>query len=1125
LVATLSITALLTLLVLALLGLAAGSTRISRQEITLAKAQANARLSMVLAIGQLQKELGSDQRISAPHGLAGGDPGGRPNWTGVYDAWTEPANDAPDTPDSRQVRFRNWLVSGGMGTGGEEIQLVGPGTLGPSAPATAQVSVPSMPFQRLNENGGVAWWVSDEGMKAKINAGPDTGSPATINNPLFLTQAARNPDQRAFSVLRNFAWQPGQRQNALTVGQVNLAAGLGGAGVGVSFHDLTVYGAGVLADVRAGRLRWDLSQLLSRPIAELEDKPLYVSDGRVNRFSIDANGALTNKSFVGSANASRYTGGEWGINLEELAIFHNIHREIDWSGGVPSLVTKNTVDGLALDRYHLYQRHVLEAMQFIFSLQAVRNGGPSTAPLYKMQLMLDGMVALSNPNDVRLRFPAGLVRYVDLQGMPYDARLRVTKASGVFEVTTVPLSNSTLFNGYIEGGFGGTPAGGFDLEPGEAAVFGSTTATGANLNLRRGFNPSGGVTMSWNLAGPAPGRAQFENLTPNDQIDFEFVKNTTPRNTGNSNTYFQAWHGAPGTPGRRIFESANLTAGNHTDPILNEFLPPKITSPQVLRVSDFIVSGPNQRPKPIMLFSIIRNVEQNSGGSYPDAMPSRPILLGDPAMGSIPLFPSTIRDDLHRTQMMFAAKPLNYRFETFATGPGGRNVYQGGGRQPGNVGGEFTMIKRRIPLAPPISLGAFENAVAGGFWAHYGDPAFPSAWNTIGASVDPTKTGLNSSLSNGSFGYPFLAKAIGNSFTHPFIAPDRIHRPGTGTGTRSRSATDPSWLVNTALWDSWFLSGIVDGSGTSSSSPMKDLRTARAQFKDLAEGTGMLRNTRYRFHPYGSLQTALAELFTGEQFKRDALNKLGKYLLIDGAFNVNSTSVEAWAAMFRSVAGQEVLNLGKKFNHPYGTIGYGVNDATSGSSGDWSGLRDLTEDQIRTLAEKTVDEVKARGPFLSMADFVNRRPNASAPGHQVLGALQAAIDKSGLNDRFSGAGRGLTAADFQPLAGKDSVDSEPAAARSVGAPGHLRQAGILTALGSQISPRSDTFVIRAYGDHRDRTGTKVQSRAYCEAVVQRVPEFVDPGDAPEATPVSAVNRAFGRQFRIVSFRWLNAEEI
>ena len=63
----------------------------------------------------------------------------------------------------------------------------------------------------------------------------------------------------------------------------------------------------------------------------------------------------------------------------------------------------------------------------------------------------------------------------------------------------------------------------------------------------------------------------------------------------------------------------------------------------------------------------------------------------------------------------------------------------------------------------------------------------------------------------------------------------------------------------------------------------------------------------------------------------------------------------------------------------------------------------------------------------------------------------------------------------------------------------------------------------------------VLSRAWCEAVVQRGINYVDPVNSPETparqvnmksgaledTELSAVNKAFGRKFNIVSFRWLS----
>ena len=52
-----------------------------------------------------------------------------------------------------------------------------------------------------------------------------------------------------------------------------------------------------------------------------------------------------------------------------------------------------------------------------------------------------------------------------------------------------------------------------------------------------------------------------------------------------------------------------------------------------------------------------------------------------------------------------------------------------------------------------------------------------------------------------------------------------------------------------------------------------------------------------------------------------------------------------------------------------------------------------------TLAEKVVEEVKARGPFQSVAEFVNRQL-VSDPLTGNSGALQTAIENSALNTDF-----------------------------------------------------------------------------------------------------------------------------
>jgi hypothetical protein len=90
-------------------------------------------------------------------------------------------------------------------------------------------------------------------------------------------------------------------------------------------------------------------------------------------------------------------------------------------------------------------------------------------------------------------------------------------------------------------------------------------------------------------------------------------------------------------------------------------------------------------------------------------------------------------------------------------------------------------------------------------------------------------------------------------------------------------------------------------------------------------------------------------------------------------------------------------------------------------------------------------------------------------------------------------------------------------------------------LGADLVARGDTFLIRAYGEARAADGVTVEARAWCEAEVQRLPDYVNASDAPEQpaytttgavnTAVSQQSRRFGRRFAVVSFRWLSPSEV
>ncbi len=64
-------------------------------------------------------------------------------------------------------------------------------------------------------------------------------------------------------LLADFEWEDGQRGKAVSRSMVSLAAGVEEPVLGEFVHDYTVHSAGVLADVRSGRLKRDLSNLLA----------------------------------------------------------------------------------------------------------------------------------------------------------------------------------------------------------------------------------------------------------------------------------------------------------------------------------------------------------------------------------------------------------------------------------------------------------------------------------------------------------------------------------------------------------------------------------------------------------------------------------------------------------------------------------------------------------------------------------------------------------------------------------------------------------------------------------------------------------------------------------------------
>jgi hypothetical protein len=375
---------------------------------------------------------------------------------------------------------------------------------------------------------------------------------------------------------------------------------------------------------------------------------------------------------------------------------------------------------------------------------------------------------------------------------------------------------------------------------------------------------------------------------------------------------------------------------------------------------------------------------------------------------------------------------------------------------------------------------------------------------------------------------------------------------------------DHALMLNDALWDEYFISSIADQTRPWAS----ESENLQANIEGLTDGAG-LPIDRYQYHDGGLNASDVQDKFN----EGDAYLRAAEHLMVDGAFNVNSTSVNAWYALFKGIRERKLVyrdssgNLNEvdvpeghialsRFDTP--TTDKETTDLSSGVMRDdgelvWSGVRFIDDSQLRLLAEKCVEQVKRRGPFLNFSEFINRRLEESELG--LMGALQSAIDYDDTSPEADSINYHHKQSSFLRISPGDLGDNEyptPDAvegSRLAGIPGYVIQSDLLKPIANTLQVRDDTFRIRSYGETLDPEG-KVIARAWCEAVVQRIPDYLDStndahvavysyegnpeddsydpgwdGQFVDNAELTELNRRFGRQFKIINFRWLDADEI
>ncbi len=1160
------------LLLVSLATLVQMETHKATSELKLKQARENALLGLMTALGELQSSLGPDQRASAIAAILDSDPEtaqadgvGQPYWTGAWNASTwdrasTPSIDAGtgSTSNGRPNDFLRWLVSGEVTdvvqvgnaqsfdkTSPEAALLVGPGTLGDNLPVGSEEEVYA-PKETIGTNGLLeshyAWWVGDEGVKARlVNATID--APAT-NAEHYRANAASSRRNLAaltgWDALTTDASDDARLGDWMTVTAAFSDALGDEAVVQEKFHSLTPYSQGLLTDMNQGGFKKDLSLLFQSDTlpSGYADTPMFSINNAV------------------------------GPTWDYVKRYHDRYKMIQLDGnGDPYIdildVKPETLNSLGDDKPGDAPLPLIYRYQYVISLYKGYNteSGLKTTPLTDQQiadgvtnfesddkivyLMITPILYLWNPYNVSVLLPkdqhkeAVLNLFASFPHMEFSfdggnsykllddifwfsggTLIALQTSNEDYEEIIIPpgeIRINTLskldYNANLY------------MEHGERQDFWGTRAkSGARRNqpLSPGFDEgTRGLFSPTLLPGIEKSSPDTKLLAEgNAKIHVRFRQD--PDEQFNFIIKFNI--GAEGGQGNRQQAGTfHLKAPQTIDSeyLIEEFeLGPSIALSSLTDLRD---GESDNFTGLVPLFVInyeLRAIPNNEGIG-------KPTLFWD--------YPNAYYYSESVDERAYALSPFKFSFEQvtdiddliFYDDFSGRVLFN-------SVHADISSnISNELLFAPISSVAQLEHAPLGRDYSHL-------IYDTIDFDNHNTRPGeLPESDPRRRDMAPVFGLPVGNSFSHPMLPLAGVSDGGYGV--------DYSYFLNDVLFDSYLFTGLAEESGPLFS----NTRTAQEQFEAVVAGEEPLTNAAFSLYRPIDLtdEEVVALFFEGGQPKAEAFERIAAYLTVDGAFNVNSTSADAWAALLSGLRDREVL-----YRDESGDLTLAANDERSpilskslpaniaaeeaGSNLDrvnslWSGYRSLSDTQIRTLAEKLVEQVKARGPFLSLGQFVNREISDRTE-FSTKGAVQAAIDEAGLNttsddtaldtvlkEQYASNTMDTNAISGAGFTSPQSMQGD----RSEGAPGYITQASILKPVAPMLSARSDTFVIRSYGDV-ERNGV-VEAKAWCEAVVQRQPDYV-PGSSKESWELpdaDSIEEKLGRGFKIVSFRWLDESEV
>jgi hypothetical protein len=1152
LVVTLSLMILLTIIAVGLLGLSSISLRSSSQTADLTAARANARMALMMATGQLQQHTGQDTRVTARADLL--DKNAQP-LLGAWKSWEgndhETQGDfegrpiAPDYGDKTQSggkgRFLSWLVSGDPDSltdaksppSAEKtpstVTLVGENSVGTRNTAQRQVHLVPVPANTEKAKGSIAWWIGGENQKAHIPK-PPTSPPETEADWANNLKSASFADPEPFE-LDFLLGEPEIAANITSSKQVDLITTDNEPAQRKSvefFHDLTTTSRGLLTNTATGGWRKDLS-LFTEFYDDLPNSglPLFrITPDRDNSCSIpggSSSNAHAAKSILYPWSAYRGSLGDIPIyqhgaaasweNLKDYTMLYRENKNFQLNQrGIPYAATGAQNSYSFLHKVRLLP--VVARVQWIFSysasIQSPSGSSPTPPPppgsLYP-RLLITPVITLWNPYSVTLTTSADiqftipkplpcLLQY-SFNNIPLAGYRSIT--SGSESNPANPLSNIAILKYKINGST-------TSLGPGETRLYSAeesslTLLSKDPLLLTPGFKRRGG---------------HYVNILSNTGMPLPLPEATLMGVTAKfDNTYND------GAKGVGIY--LDMSIGDRAYTAYRMVYKPEVASKTYGKLENLAQSSLKEAISTTPAFMSTMFGARMASNTH---IPAKGFLQTSPmvnytALGGKDVLERTIRRHYGGTNHPVNS-PFDYSFVAHSSG--GDSYTPNAGNKKGFIISGFTSgdglsrcIAAEIPSRPLASLGELQH------------------WDLRYENPIP----------------PFCFNIIGNSDATPLLPSNAVVNDADNN-LNTNLQHDDAYCANHLLFDDWFFSSIAGGK-PSGFGP-GDIKRNYAGF---VTGNTPLINSAYRPIAQDSAIASKGKSEAEGLYERhvdapETWRNIASRIEVEGMFNVNSTSVTAWRALlghardqeipYTDAGGQPALSKKEDYAFSRSTI---AGDKMAGGGGSLSGgfsgasqiagFRKLDDSILDAMAEEIVEQVRARGPFLSLSEFVNRQLSSGEPA--LAGTIQAALNKLESNsstnfyEKITSNIQGSKRfADGSPPDAANAEYRFPLAARGAsvyGVPGWTRQADILRPLAPILSARDDTFTIRAYGDARDRSGKKILATAVCEAIVQRSRDYCDPSEsADKLGPVEkSINKTLGRKYVIRSFRWLSPQEI